>query len=98
MEYVRKCMALRNHLGMHARAAARFVRSALEFECDINILLPGGHYNAKSVLEVLIACLSPGTRFVVEARGPNAEQAVLRLESVLKDVEREDSAMTLQAA
>ena len=68
-----------NKLGLHARAATKLVQLASQFPCEIVIGRAGQTANAKSVMGVLLLCGSKGTVLDLEARGPQAEEAVLRI-------------------
>jgi len=73
-----------NHLGMHARPAAEFVRCARRFKSTIEILVRGKRFSAQRLLEVLLAGLHAGSRFQLVAEGPDARPALEALGSLLK--------------
>lgn len=81
-----------NELGLHARPAAEFVRCASSHACEIFILLANGErHNAKSILDVLTACLAPGASFTLQASGEGAEAAANELEQLMKDLATRES-------
>jgi phosphocarrier protein HPr len=66
-----------NARGMHARAASKLVQLAAQFPCTIELVGPEGEpVNGKSVMSVLLLCGIKGTVVEVRATGPQAEQAV----------------------
>jgi len=67
-----------NHLGMHARPAAEFVRCARRFKSRIEILVRGKRFSAQRLLEVLLAGLHAGSRFQLVAEGPDARSGKRR--------------------
>lgn len=84
-------VVISNKLGLHARPAAEFVRCAQSFDAEIHLCKGEERFQARSILEVLTANLNQGSKVVLEAEGPQAEQAVTRLEALLEEIrERED--------
>ena len=76
---------VRNKLGLHARPAAEFVRHAKSFRSDVWLVKEGQRYSAESLIDVLRANLDFGATVTLEARGVDAEAAVLRLEKLLEE-------------
>lgn len=68
-----------NEAGLHARPAAEFVRIANIFRSDIWVIKGEQRFSAASIVEVLTADLCNGETFIIEAEGPDAEEAVARL-------------------
>ncbi|HLU65809.1 MAG TPA: HPr family phosphocarrier protein [Kofleriaceae bacterium] len=64
-----------NQLGMHARAATRFVQLASKYPCDVAVLKESQRVNGKSIMGVLMLVASMGTVITIETRGPRAEEA-----------------------
>ena len=79
MTQARGTFEVLNKLGLHARAATKLVQLASQFSCDIQISRAGQSANAKSVMGVLLLCGSKGSLLEVEARGPEADEAVRRI-------------------
>ena len=75
-----------NQLGLHARPAAEFVRQANVFRSDIWLVTSSGRFSALSLLEVMRANLDCGAVATLEAIGPDAEEAVARLEKVVAEM------------
>ena len=78
-----RSIRIRNKLGLHARPAAEFVRQANAFRSDIWLVTKAGRFSALSLIEVMRANLDHGALAQLEATGPDAEQAVARLEAVI---------------
>ena len=72
-----------NKLGLHARPAAEFVQCTIKFQCKITICKDEERYSAASILEVLSANLDCGARVIIEASGPDEEQALDEIEALL---------------
>ena len=80
-----------NKLGLHARPAAQFVRCVIRFKSTITIYKGQDNFPANSIIEVLSANLNRGDRVVLEAVGPDEEEALNELETLLlgfRDEER----------
>jgi phosphocarrier protein HPr len=72
-----------NKLGLHARPAAEFVQCVIKFKSKITICKDEERFSAASILEVLSANLDCGARVVIEAVGPDEEEALDELEVLL---------------
>ncbi|MEM9659896.1 MAG: HPr family phosphocarrier protein [Planctomycetota bacterium] len=66
----------RDPLGLHLRPAELFAKLALKFESDIEVIRGSLRVDAKSIMHVLTLGADPGTQLTIEARGPDAQQAV----------------------
>jgi phosphocarrier protein len=73
-----------NKLGLHARAAAKLVKLASGFACDIRLLREQREVNAKSIMGVMMLAASKGTQLDIHAEGEDAEQALDALEDLVR--------------
>ena len=73
-----------NKLGIHARPAALFVKTANRFECDIFVEKDGEKVNGKSIMDLMMLAAGPGSRLIVEADGHDAAKAVVEIELLIK--------------
>jgi phosphocarrier protein len=73
-----------NKLGIHARPAALFVKTANRFACDIFVEKEGEKVNGKSIMGLLMLAAGPGTKLTVHAHGPDAHTAIGEIESLIK--------------
>jgi phosphocarrier protein len=64
-----------NKLGLHARAAARLVRLASQFACDIYLSMDGERVNAKSILGILSLAAAHGSKLSLLCEGSDAREA-----------------------
>ena len=80
---MRKEVEIVNKLGLHARPASHFVRCVIRFESKITICKGDENFSAASILEVLSADLDCGARVVLEAIGPDEQEALNQLEALL---------------
>lgn len=65
-----------NQLGLHARAAARFVHLATRFESRIRVGRDEKIMDGKSIMGILLLAASRGTTLTVIADGPDEARAV----------------------
>ncbi|MBT8128891.1 MAG: HPr family phosphocarrier protein [Gammaproteobacteria bacterium] len=79
-----------NKLGMHARAAAKFVKLATSFQSDIDIEKDSRRVNAKSIMGVMMLAASRGSTVTLYAMGDDAQQSLDALERLINDRFDED--------
>ncbi len=80
-----------NRLGLHARAAARFVHLAGTFESHIAVTLDGTRVDGKSILGLLTLAAAKGARIVLSASGGDEDEALAALSELISDRFGEDS-------
>lgn len=76
MNKFEETFTIKNKLGLHARAASKFVQVASRFDADIFIAKGSQNVNAKSIMGLLILAATCGSDVVISAEGPDAESAV----------------------
>lgn len=72
-----------NRLGLHARPAAEFVKTASKFEAEIKLSKDTMEVNGKSILGVMTLAAECGSELLVRAEGADADAAVDALAEVL---------------
>src|SRR5258706_9167311 len=73
-----------NNLGIHARPAALFVKTANRFTCEIFVEKDGEKVNGKSIMGLMMLAAGPGSKLTVHAQGHDASQALSEIETLLK--------------
>ena len=73
-----------NKLGIHARPAAMFVKTANRFTCDIFVEKDGEKVNGKSIMGLMMLAAGPGSKLTVHAQGQDASQALAEIETLIK--------------
>lgn len=81
---IKKELVVVNKLGIHARPAAMFVKTANRFECDVFVEKDGELVNGKSIMGLMMLAAGPGCRLIVHAEGEDAVKALQELEALLK--------------
>jgi phosphocarrier protein HPr len=68
-----------NALGLHARAAARFVQTANRFQAAIRVTRGDRTVDGKSIMGILLLAAARGTILTIAAEGPDAANAMNEL-------------------
>ena len=80
-----KDIAIINKLGLHARAAAKFVTLASQFESRIEVARNGQTVNGKSIMGIMMLAASKGTTLTISAEGPDEDKALNELEALIQN-------------
>jgi len=72
---IERSITIINKLGMHARAAAKFVTTASEFNSDIQVARNGRIVNGKSIMGLMMLAAAKGTDIVVHITGDDEQAA-----------------------
>ena len=78
-----KEVLVQNQVGLHARPATFFIQKANEFKSSIWVEVEERRVNAKSLLGVLSLGIVKGTEITLIANGPDEEEAVEALATLL---------------
>lgn len=73
-----------NKLGLHARAAAKFIQVSKSFPCSVQL----GHdetnlVNGKSIMNIMTLAAAEGTELVLKTQGDESEQAYEQLSELI---------------
>lgn len=74
-----------NKKGLHARATAKFVQCASNFDADITVTRCGETVGATSIMGILTLGAGIGSTITVVAKGPDAEEALKALQVLVAD-------------
>jgi phosphotransferase system HPr (HPr) family protein len=81
-----------NPQGLHARPADLFVKVAIRFPCEIEVIKGSQRVNGKSILDIMTLGAEQGTELSLEAVGPDAQAALDALaELFARNFAEEDS-------
>ena len=78
-----KELTISNKLGIHARPAAQFVKTASKFEADIRVEKDGEEVDGKSIMGLMMLAAGHGSVVNVTAEGTDAENALKALEDLV---------------
>ena len=73
-----------NQLGMHARAAAKFVHLAAKFRSHVRVARDAREMDGKSIMGLLLLAASQGTSITIAADGADAADAIAALCDLVK--------------
>lgn len=80
-----KNITIINKLGLHARAAAKFVTLASQFESSVEVGRNQQKVNGKSIMGVMMLAASKGTTLTIYTDGPDEEAALQQIETLILD-------------
>jgi phosphocarrier protein HPr len=88
----RREVEIRDPLGVRMRTAAEFICLAGQFQSDVWVIHEGRRYNGKSMRDMMNLIVECGSELQLEARGPDAEEALAVLARAVGPCEREAAA------
>lgn len=74
-----------NKLGLHARAAAKLVKTASAFAAQTTLDKSGQAVNGKSIMGVMMLAASKGTELILSTEGSDEQAAMDALTSLIAD-------------
>lgn len=85
-----RSLLIRNTRGLHARAAAQFVKTAERFDADIEVTKDGQTVTGTSIMGLMMLAAAKGTSIDVAASGPQAEEAMIEISALVEAGFHED--------
>jgi len=73
-----------NSLGLHARAAARFVHTASGFAARIRVARGGREMDGKSIMGLLLLAAARGSTIIISADGSDEQPALMALRALVE--------------
>jgi phosphocarrier protein len=71
-----RALTVTNRLGIHARPAAQFVKTASRFRCDVRVEKDGEEVDGKSIMGLMMLAAGHGSVILVSTDGPDATEAL----------------------
>ena len=87
---IEKDVPVINRLGLHARPAAMFVKTANQFNCEVFVEKDGETVNGKSIMGLMMLAAGQGSKLHIRCEGPDADKAIKELEELIKARFNED--------
>jgi len=78
-----KEFTIQNKLGIHARPAAQFVKTASGFACEIRVEKDGEEVDGKSIMGLMMLAAGHGSAITVTAEGEDADGALDAIEALV---------------
>ena len=80
-----------NQLGMHARAAAKFVHLATRYEARVKVARDRREMDGKSIMGILLLAAARGSTITISAEGADEQNAVAALVALVESGFGEDA-------
>jgi len=87
---IEQSFTILNELGLHARAATRFVQIANRFAAEVEVEKDGQKVNGKSIMGVLMLVAAKGTTITVRSQGQDAAEALTAIGALIRNKFGED--------
>lgn len=87
---LRKIVTIRNRRGLHARAAAKFVRLAGEYDAQVEVVRGDTAVSGVSIMGLMMLAASIDTQIEILAAGPQAQDVLDALVQLVADKFGED--------
>ena len=84
-EALRRSVTIVNKRGLHARAAAKFVKLSETFDADIRVAKGGVEVSGLSIMGLMMLAAAPGCSIEITASGAEAAAAMAALEQLVAD-------------
>ncbi len=81
----KKKLAITNKLGLHARAASVFVKTASAFAAKINVSNPDKEANGKSIMSMMMLQAAYGSEIDICIEGEDETEAMAAIEALVND-------------
>lgn len=65
-----------NPMGMHMRPAGMFAQAMMKYDSDVTLVFGDKEVNAKSIMNLMAACIKCGSELEVRCTGPDEEAAL----------------------
>lgn len=85
MKAVSEEIEIVNRLGLHARAAAKFVKLASKFASEITLTREGESVDGKSIMGILMLAAAKGTKVLLTIKGQDQDEAFRELKALILD-------------
>ena len=77
-------LVIENQIGLHARPAAKFVKTVEKFRAEITVTKDGDSVNGKSIMGLMTLAAARGTKLVIQVEGDDAIAAVDAIQSLVE--------------
>ncbi len=81
---VEKKVCINNEIGLHARAASKFLNEAVKYQSNVELIKGNKKYSAKSIISILSISAHKGTELILRCEG---EDEVVALENLSELIE-----------
>ena len=82
---ISRTVTITNALGLHARAAARFVHTASRYRAQVRVARGKRKMDGKSIMGLLLLAAGQGTAITITANGADEQDAITALCALVED-------------
>lgn len=79
-----------NKLGIHARPAAQFVKTASKFKAEVRVEKDDEEVDGKSIMGLMMLAAGHGSKIIVKITGADEEEAMAAIASLIERKFEED--------
>ena len=87
---LRRTLAIANKRGLHARAAAKFVRTVGQFDASVRVAFKGQEVSGLSIMGLMMLAAGIGSTIELTCSGPQATDAMAALSTLVESKFGED--------
>jgi len=84
-DIIKKSLQIENQRGLHARAAAKFVKCAEEFDAEVMVTKDDNHVSGTSIMGLMMLAASKGTSIDIQVSGAQAVDAATAIETLVNN-------------
>lgn len=81
---VSQSVTIKNEQGLHMRPAGLLVKELKKYNSDVELVFNGKKINAKSVMNIIAACIKSGAEITVECNGEDEQDALKAVTSLIE--------------
>ena len=82
---IEQTLRIKNKLGLHARAAVKFINTANRFMADVHVVKDGSSIDGKSILGILTLAATQGSDIVIRLNGADEAAAAQALSELINN-------------
>ena len=87
---MKRSLAIANKRGLHARAAAKFVRTVGQFDASVRVAFKGQEVSGLSIMGLMMLAAGIGSTIELVCSGPQATEAMAALSTLVESKFGED--------
>lgn len=81
---VSQSVTIKNEQGLHMRPAGLLVKELKKYNSDVELVFNSKKINAKSVMNIIAACIKSGAEITVECNGEDEQDALKAVTSLIE--------------
>ncbi|MDU7501962.1 MAG: HPr family phosphocarrier protein [Finegoldia magna] len=81
---VEKKVCITNEIGLHARAASKFLNEAVKYKSNIEFIKDNKKYSGKSIISILSLSAHKGCELILRCDGEDEQSALEKLSELIE--------------